>query len=67
MPEEPVIYRTRGVVRGHAAASHGVLPEHLTEPWTLSSLAEAIHLSRSQLVRASDASVGITPMAPATA
>jgi transcriptional regulator GlxA family with amidase domain len=33
------------------------------EAWTLNSLAEAVHLSRSQLVRAFDATIGVSPMA----
>ena len=37
--------------------------ERLTEPWTLNALAAEVHLSRSQLVRAFDATVGMSPMA----
>ncbi|HUY50267.1 MAG TPA: helix-turn-helix transcriptional regulator [Streptosporangiaceae bacterium] len=40
-----------------------MLHARLAEPWTLSSLAEEVHLSRSQLVRAFDAVVGVSPMA----
>lgn len=53
----------RGVTRGHAAAAVRLLSSRLAEPWTLTSLAEEIHLSRSQLVRAFDATVGLSPMA----
>lgn len=55
--------RSRGVLRGHAVVAVGVLRDRLAEPWTLSSLAEEVHLSRSQLVRAFDATVGLSPMA----
>jgi transcriptional regulator GlxA family with amidase domain len=51
-------------VRGHVAAAVGVLRTHLAEPWMLSSLAEEVHLPRSPLVRAFDATVGVSPMAP---
>ena len=40
-----------------------VLRHRLTEPWSLDSLAAEVHLSRSQLVRAFDATVGTSPMA----
>jgi AraC family transcriptional regulator len=40
-----------------------VLRARLAEPWTLNSLAEEIHLSRSQLARSFDATVGTSPMA----
>ncbi|WP_375489542.1 helix-turn-helix transcriptional regulator, partial [uncultured Mycobacterium sp.] len=40
-----------------------MLRERIAEPWTLQALAEEIHLSRSQLVRAFDATVGMSPMA----
>ena len=53
----------RGVVRGHALVAIGLLRNRLAEPWTLSSLAQEVHLSRSQLVRAVDATVGVSPMA----
>jgi transcriptional regulator GlxA family with amidase domain len=35
----------------------------MAEPWTLDALAGEVHLSRSQLVRAFDATVGTSPMA----
>jgi hypothetical protein len=35
----------------------------LAEPWTLDELAVEVHLSRSQLVRAFDATVGMSPIA----
>jgi AraC-like DNA-binding protein len=41
----------------------GLLRTRIVEPWTLVSLAGEVHLSRSQLVRAFDATVGISPMA----
>ncbi len=53
----------RGVVRGHVVIAVGVLRARLAEPWTLDSLAIEVHLSRSQLVRAFDATVGVSPMA----
>lgn len=52
-----------GVVRGHVVTAVGVLRDRLAEPWTLDSLAAEVHLSRSQLVRAFDATVGTSPMA----
>jgi transcriptional regulator GlxA family with amidase domain len=54
---------TRGIVRGHVVLAVKVLRERLAEPWTLNSLAEEIHLSRSQLARSFDATVGTSPMA----
>jgi transcriptional regulator GlxA family with amidase domain len=53
----------RGVVRGHVVVAVGILRDRLYEQWTLSSLAEEVHLSRSQVVRAFDATVGMSPMA----
>lgn len=53
----------RGIVRGHVVAAVRALRERLAEPWTLNSLAEAVNLSRSQLVRAFDPTVGMSPMA----
>jgi AraC family transcriptional regulator len=53
----------RGVIRGHVAAAVGILRARITEPWTLGALADEIHLSRSQIVRAFDATVGMSPMA----
>ena len=52
-----------GILRGHAVTAIRVLRSRLAEPWTLSSLAAEIHLSRSQLVRCFDATVGTSPMA----
>jgi len=40
-----------------------VLSSRLAEPWTLTSLAEEVHLSRSQLVRVLDITIGVSPMA----
>ncbi|MGH3302745.1 MAG: helix-turn-helix domain-containing protein [Streptosporangiaceae bacterium] len=40
-----------------------MLRTRLAEPWTLTTLAEEVHLSRSQLVRSFDATVGMSPMA----
>jgi transcriptional regulator GlxA family with amidase domain len=51
-----------GVVRGHVVTAVCVLRDRLAEPWTLDSLAAEVHLSRSQLVRAFDATVGTSPM-----
>jgi transcriptional regulator GlxA family with amidase domain len=50
-------------VRGHVVTAVGVLRGRLAEPWTASSLAEEVRLSRSQLTRAFDAMVGVSPMA----
>jgi transcriptional regulator GlxA family with amidase domain len=50
-------------VRGHVVGAVRLLRSGLAEPWTLNSLAEAVNLSRSQLVRAFDATVGTSPMA----
>ena len=52
-----------GVVRGHVVAAVGVLRTRLAEQWTLSALADEVHLSRSQLVRSFDATTGLSPMA----
>jgi AraC-like DNA-binding protein len=56
------IHGVRGVVRGHAATGLGILRERLAELWTLGALAQEVHLYRSQLVRAFDTTVGISPM-----
>lgn len=53
----------RGVVRGHVVVAVNALHARLAESWTLDSLADKVHLSRSQLVRAFDATVGMSPMA----
>jgi transcriptional regulator GlxA family with amidase domain len=65
MPEHEVLTRhaRRGVVRGHVVGAVEILRSRLTEPWTLNSLADEFHLSRSQLVRSFDATVGVSPMA----
>ena len=60
---QPPAVAARGIVRGHAVLGVSALRARIAEPWTLSSLAEEVHLSRSQLVRAFDASVGMSPMA----
>ena len=52
-----------GVVRGHVVTVVGLLRTRLAEPWSLDALADEVHLSRSQLVRALDATVGTSPMA----
>jgi transcriptional regulator GlxA family with amidase domain len=52
-----------GVVRGHVVTAVNVLRARLAEPWTLDALADEVHLSRSQLVRSFDATVGMSPMA----
>lgn len=54
---------TRGIVRGHVVAAVSILRDGLAEPWTLDRLADEVHLSRSQLVRAFDATAGTSPMA----
>lgn len=53
----------RGVVHGHVVVAVNLLRSRLAEPWTLNSLADEVHLSRSQLVRSFDATVGASPMA----
>lgn len=53
----------RGVVRGHVVAALRILREGLADPWTPDSLAEQVHLSRSQLTRAFSAVLGVSPMA----
>ena len=60
---EPVVPGEHGVVRGHVVVAIKLLRERLAEPWTLDALAKEVHLSRSQLARAFDATVGISPMA----
>lgn len=62
-PQHPAVLVGHGVVRGHVVAAVNVLRSRLAEPWTLNTLAEEIHLSRSQLVRSFDATVGMSPMA----
>lgn len=57
---DPVVH---GVVRAHTVAGIRTLRARLAESWTLSALAEEVHLSRSQLVRAFNATVGLSPMA----
>lgn len=52
-----------GVVRGHVVTAVQILRTRLVEPWTLDALAHEVHLSRSQLVRAFDATTGMSPMA----
>ncbi|MDA8298178.1 MAG: AraC family transcriptional regulator [Actinomycetota bacterium] len=59
----PALIARRGVVRGHVVTAVGVLRTRLAERWTLNALAEEVHLSRSQLVRAFDATIGRSPMA----
>lgn len=53
----------RGAVHGHVVAAVRLLGTRLAEPWTLDALAEEVHLSRSQLARSFDATVGTSPMA----
>jgi transcriptional regulator GlxA family with amidase domain len=53
----------RGIVRGHVVVAVNTLRSRLAEPWTLDALAAEVHLSRSQLARAFDATVGTSPMA----
>jgi transcriptional regulator GlxA family with amidase domain len=60
---QPTPTATHGVVRGHVVVAIDVLRDRLAEPWTLDALAEEVQLSRSQLVRSFDATVGLSPMA----
>lgn len=53
----------RGFVRGHAVAAVNAMRAHSADPWTLTALAEEVHLPPSQLVRAFDATVNESPMA----
>jgi transcriptional regulator GlxA family with amidase domain len=53
----------RGVARGHVVVAVRLLSERIAEPWTLNSLADEVHLSRSQLARSFAATVGMSPMA----
>ena len=53
----------RVVVRGHVETAAEVSRDRLAEPWTITALAEEVHLSRSQLGRAFDAIVGTSPTA----
>lgn len=53
----------RGVVHGHVVAAIRVMRDRLAEPLSLDALADEVHLSRSQLVRSFDATVGMSPMA----
>ena len=50
-------------MRRHVDVAVRLLSSRLTEQWTLRALAEEVHLSASQLVRAFDAVVGLSPMA----
>jgi transcriptional regulator GlxA family with amidase domain len=52
-----------GVKRGHVVVAVKLMRERLAEPWTLGALAEAVHLSRSQLFRCFDATVEMSPLA----
>lgn len=61
--QPPGAVAKHGVVRGHVVTTVGVLRARLAEPWTLDALAHEVNLSRSQLVRAFDAVVGMSPMA----
>ncbi len=53
----------RGTVRGHVVVAVRMLRNRLAEPWTLDALANEVHPSRSQLVRAFDTTPGMSPMA----
>lgn len=55
--------RIHGIVRGRVVTAVGVMRALLPDPWTLNSLADEVHLSRSQPARAFDATVGTSPMA----
>lgn len=60
---QPDLTATHGVVRGHVVVAVKLMRERIAEPWTLDALAEEVHLSRSQLARSFDATVGTGPMA----
>ena len=62
-PRQAITLAPHGVVRGHVVTAVGVLRSRIAEPWTLNTLAHEVGLSRSQLVRAFDATVGMRPMA----
>jgi transcriptional regulator GlxA family with amidase domain len=62
-PDTPKSSSPRGVVRGHVVTAVRVLRDRMAEQWTLDALADEVHLSRSQLVRAFDATVEMSPMA----
>jgi transcriptional regulator GlxA family with amidase domain len=62
-PDTPKSSSPRGVVRGHVVTAVRVLRDRMAEQWTLDALADEVHLSRSQLVRAFDATVEMGPMA----
>lgn len=62
-PNAPKSSSPRGVVRGHVVTAVRVLRDRMAEQWTLDALADEVHLSRSQLVRAFDATVEMSPMA----
>lgn len=62
-PQHPTAPTRHGVVRGHVVVAIKLMREQIAEPWTLNSLAAEVHLSRSQLVRSFDATVGMSPMA----
>jgi transcriptional regulator GlxA family with amidase domain len=59
-PAQPVV---RGVVRSHVETAVGLLRDHLADPRTLDSLANEVHLSRSQLVPTFDAVTSLGTMA----
>ncbi len=61
--QPPGAVAKHGVVRGHVVTTVGVLRARLADPWTLDTLAHEANLSRSQLVRAFDATTGLSPMA----
>ncbi|HUY98928.1 MAG TPA: AraC family transcriptional regulator [Thermomicrobiaceae bacterium] len=52
-----------GIVRGHVVVAVKLLRERIAGPWTLNSLADDVHLSRSRLVRAFTMTVGMSPLA----
>ena len=62
-PSQPITLAPRGVVRGHVIVAVNLLRERIAEPWTLNALAREVNLSRSQLVRAFNATLGTSPMA----
>jgi hypothetical protein len=53
----------RGVTRGHVVLAVWSMRSPMAEPWSLNTLAEEVRLSRSQVVRAFNPTVGPSPMA----
>lgn len=59
----PVIARgPRGIIHGHVIEAIDVMRHDLAYPWTPKSLAEAVHLSRAQLMRSFTTVLGVGPI-----